>query len=130
MSKPTKSDKMLIIKANVFGNGGKLRFNQVNKKTRPIIMAHIPIIVTKMVATNSGLAKIMIPSKIPIIPSRSKKYQCLLDSLTLTDPTVKAIPPIRMVMAKYMPRATSVIPGKNRATKPKIIARTPFKQME
>jgi len=126
ITKPVMRDKTLIIKTKLFDIVASLPRKYEKRSTRPMIRAHKPIIVTNTLATSSGLARIIMLIRIPIMPSISNRYQWSFVFLTLNAPTVSKIHPIKMEMAKYIPRATSVIPGNNNATNPNIIANTPF----
>ena len=97
---PVTKETILIIKTRIFEIEGILLLKKANNNTRPMIIAQRPIIVTNTVATNSGLDKIMVPMRIPIMPSRSKRYQCLFDLFALYEPIAIAKPPISIETAK------------------------------
>jgi hypothetical protein len=84
----------------VLVNPALLFLKNENTNISPMTKAQIPIIVTKTVATSSGLDNIKTPINNPIIPSGNKKYHCGLFFFNRTAPVTSAMPPKRMVIAK------------------------------
>ncbi len=124
---PKTSDRIPVMSRKPFSDFGVFFLNQAIKKINPSSIAHIPMMVTKTAADTSGLNKITIPSSKPMMPSSRTKCQPEFSFLIRMEPMVKTNPPVKIENAKYMAKAIKVIVGNNKATKPNIIAKKPFR---